>query len=274
MEKERKGIEQKFEDFVSRQDVNDQKGKIATLERKIRSLQAENAALSTPAERPSSRTSSIPLPKSRRPRSSSENRPPRFEEDLKTCRAELVETKEKLKKVEARARQADETAIRLENEKTAVIRKAQATKAELENSLQEAKDEIEILQLEIQSNSRKGASTTDFNELSKAYAGSKEQLQAAIADKADLERRLTRKTAQCETLQEKLDGCMFPSSDDEALRQQLADAQEEASRSKRQLTALKKEMEVSLSPLCFPRLDLPVLTFPLCVAALMRVEPR
>jgi chromosome segregation ATPase len=236
-------------------------------------LQAENAALSTPAERPPSRTSSIPVPKSKRPRSSSENRPPRFEEDLKTCRTELVETKEKLKKAEARARQTDETAIRLENEKTAISRKAQAAKAEFESSLQEAKDEIEILQLEIQSTSRKGASSTDFNELSKAYAGSKEQLESAIADKADLERRLARKTAQCETLQEKLDGCMFPASDDEALRQELADAQEEASRSKRQLAAVKKEMEVCRFPLFLPSRS-PCPHIHLCVVTLMRAGPR
>jgi len=244
MEKERRSVQKEFEDFVARQAAGDQKAKIAELERKIRALQSENAALSIPSERPSSRTSSIPVAKNRRPRSSSENRATRIEEDLKTCRAELAEAKDKVKNAESRIRQTDEKAIRLENEKEAAARKAQATRAELEAALRDAKDEIEMLQLEIQSTSRKGTSATDINELSKRYAGSQEQLQVALADKSDLERRLTRKTAQCETLQEKLDGCMFPDSDCEAHRQQLAEAQKEAARWKHQLAALKKETKV------------------------------
>lgn len=155
-----------------------------------------------------------------------------------------METKEKLKKAEAKIRQTEETTIRLENEKTALDRKAKATKADLDNSLQEAKEEIDILQLQLKSVSNQSGSTTEFKELSKAYAGSQEQLQAALTDKQDLEKRLARKAAQCETLQEKLDGCMYPSSDEEGLRQQLADAQEELARTKRQFNALKREVEV------------------------------
>ena len=180
-----------------------------------------------------------------------------MEEDLKTCRAELVEAKDKLKKAEVKIRQTEDATIRLENEKTALDRKAKTVQAGLENSLQEAKEEIDLLQLQIQASSHQSGSATEYNELSKAYAGSQEQLQTPIADKQDLEKRLARKAAQCETLQEKLDSCMYPNSDEENLRQELAEAKEEASRAKRQLTALKREMEVRV----FSSLKHPVLTF-------------
>lgn len=228
-------------DLSARQAAGDQRSnKILDLEKKVRALQAENARLSNIPERPASRTSSIPVPKPRRP---SDSKSPRLEEDLRTCRAELAEEKAKVKRIEAKMKKAEADAMQLQNEKTADARKSKDRIGELQASLQEAKEEVDLLRLEIQANNRRSDSSAAIQKLERDRESALEQLKTAKEDKAELEKRLARRNAQCEALQEKLDDCLYP-PDNEALQQELADAKEEASRAKEELRLFKENAEV------------------------------
>lgn len=194
-------------------------------------------------DRPPSRTSSIPVSKNRRPRSSSESKALYVEEDLRTCRAELVEAQKKCKAMETKMRKAEADSINLLNEKTAEERKAKSIIEELQSALQEAKDEINALRSEARLKGHHKADTGEQERLRRERTGALEQLETLKVDKQDLERKLSRKTAQCETLQEKLDNLMF-SSDNEDLRLELATAKLEATRAKDQLALFKEKVQV------------------------------
>lgn len=213
--------------------AGDQRSKVLDLEKTIRGLQTENARLSNLSERPSSRTSSIPVSKTRRP---SESKSPRLEEDLRICRAELAEEKAKGKRMETKMRKAEADAIQLQNEKSADAKKAQAQVNELRAALQEAKEDADLLRLEMRSSPRNNVDTAEVERLTRDRASALEQLETTKQDKTELEKRLARKTAQCESLQEKLDNCFYATGDED-LRQELAAAKEE-------LATLKENMEV------------------------------
>lgn len=133
--------------------------------------------------------------------------------------------------------------MQLQNEKTADARKSKDRIGELQASLQEAKEEVDLLRLEIQANNRRSDSSAAIQKLERDRESALEQLKTAKEDKAELEKRLARRNAQCEALQEKLDDCLYP-PDNEALQQELADAKEEASRAKEELRLFKENAEV------------------------------
>jgi hypothetical protein len=145
--------------------------------------------------------------------------------------------------METKMRKAEADAMQLQNEKTADAKKAQAQMSELRAALQEAKDEADLLRLEMRSTSHNNVDTAEVERLTRDRAGALEQLEATKQDKTELEKRLARKTAQCESLQEKLDNCFYATGDED-LRQELAAAKEEASRAKEELVTLKESMEV------------------------------
>ncbi|KAG8829353.1 hypothetical protein FRC17_006717 [Serendipita sp. 399] len=214
-------LEQQLVDISSRQNEGNERNRVETLERRVQALQLENARLASVPERPPSRTSSIPVPKGRRPRSSSENRSPKLEEELQVCKVQLTEEKAKAKKLEMRARKAEEDVIRLENEKTAEAHKHTKRLERVTSALEESKEEIEALRLQLHSGSSQTKDQSQYDALSKQKASLEEQLQTLKEDRLELEKKLARKTTQCERLQEKLDECFFPSSTEGDLRQEI-----------------------------------------------------
>lgn len=226
VELEQRRLEEQLADLGSQQDSVASRNRIAALEKRVQALQLENARLASGPERPPSRTSAIPVAtKSRHPRSSSEVRTTQLEDDLAARRAELVEEKAKVKKLEARVRKAEQDAIQLQNEKIADARKAKSRVEELGTALAEAKEEIELLKQAQPSVNQ--SDDVEIGALKRRQASLEDQLRSTVADKADLERRLARKTSQCQTLQEKLDEYMLPSANEEALRQEVASLKQE-----------------------------------------------
>jgi predicted nucleic acid-binding Zn-ribbon protein len=172
------------------------------------------------------------------------------DEELRTCRAELVDAQKKCKAMETRMRKAETDSINSLNEKTAAERKTKSVIEELESALQEAKDEANSIRSEARNNGKQKADPVEQEKLQRERASALEQLEILKTDKLDLERKLSRKAAQCETLQEKLDNYMF-SSEDDNLQLELATAKEDARRAKEQISLLKERMQVSLhDPSC------------------------
>jgi DNA repair exonuclease SbcCD ATPase subunit len=221
---------------------------MSSLERKVQALQIENARLSSLAERPASRNSSIPVAKGRQPRASSEVRSSHLEEEIRTCRAELLEEKAKLKRAEAKVRKAEADANQHLNEKIAAERKAQRRIDELTCQLQEANDQLHSLPDLPQLDRENSVDAAQYEKVLKDYRSAEEQLQVAKADNIDLKNRLNRKSAQCETLQEKLDECLYSVPNDESLQQELATAKKEAAEALQELALLKAGKHVSQLP--------------------------
>ncbi|PVF98225.1 hypothetical protein CPB86DRAFT_384551 [Serendipita vermifera] len=237
---EHRQLQRQLEDMSSRHNDVDQRNKISSLERKVQALQLENARLSGQVERPVSRNSSIPVPKGRQPRPSSDVRSSHLEDEIKTCRVELAEERSKVKRAEAKMRKAEADATQYLNEKIAAERKAQQQIEELENRLQEANDQLSSLPTLSQPDRENNVDVARYEKVLKDYRGVEEQLQAAKADNIDLTNRLNRKSAQCETLQEKLDECLYSAPDVESLSQELAIAKKEASDALKELAFLKE----------------------------------
>ncbi|CAG8602275.1 7130_t:CDS:2, partial [Acaulospora colombiana] len=237
---EHRQLQHQLEDMSSKHNDVDQRNKMSSLERRVQALQLENARLSGLVERPISRNSSIPVPKGRQPRASSEVRSSHLEDEIKSYRVELAEEKSKVKRAEAKMRKAEADATQYLNEKIAGERKAQQRIDELESELQEARDQLSSLPILSQPDRENSVDIAQYEKVLKDYRSAEEQLQAAKVDNIDLTNRLNRKSAQCETLQEKLDEYMYSAPDVESLSQELAIAKKEASDALKELALLKE----------------------------------
>lgn len=230
-----------------------------TLQKQVRDLQAENARLhsnQTPPPRPASSmargrpstVSSIPLPKGKKPRSSSlapETNTRRLEDELRTTRATLASTEYALRTAESKLSCASDNLLKADNEKFALERRSAAERAELQSALEEAQTELKFARQTMES----PFGREECERALRAEDAVRAELVAMKERNRELEGKLHRKTDQLATAQERLDELQFqdPSVPDD-IKDALQEARDQAARANEELVLFKTNVKVCPSP--------------------------
>ena len=236
----RKSLEQHLDALSSTAASNTQQKEVCVaLQKQVRDLQAEIARLHSnqpPPARPHSSmargrpstASSIPVPKGKKPRSSSltpETTTRRLEDDLRATRASLASTQSALRTAESKLSNKADGLLKAENEKFALERRFAAERAELQAALEEAQDELKFARQTVDT----GVNREEYERALRAEDAVRAELVSMTARNREIEGRLQRKTDQLAVAQERLDELQFL---DPPIQEALQEARNEAARAK------------------------------------------
>ena len=260
----RKHLEQQLDALSSTAASNSQQQEVSVaLQKQVRELQAEIARLNSilpPPVRPHSSmargrpstTSSIPVPKGRKPRSSSltpETSTRRLEDELRATRASLASTESALRTAESKLSQKTNGLLKAENEKFALEKRFAAERAELQSALEEAQDDLKFARQTVDT----GISREEYERALRAEDVVRAELVSMTARNQEIEGRLQRKTDQLAAAQKRLDELQFQ---DPPIEEALQEARNEAERAKKELALFNTNIKVRLfSRSCWFRLQ-------------------